>query len=66
MQDIGIPVPNDGELTFTRCDICDEAYKAHECEISNPTSAVPQAELDQQEPLLLLCSPCREVLGVLH
>ena len=61
MQDIWIPTPS-GPLVFSRCDICGKRYKAPGSEINNPTSAIPEEELKEQVPLLLLCHSCREKL----
>jgi len=64
MEDLWVPVPTGVKLTFSRCDICEKPYEAHESEISNPTSAISEEELKQQVPLLLLCDSCREELEV--
>jgi hypothetical protein len=64
MEGIWVPTPIKAKSTFSRCDICEKPYLAHENEISNPTSAVSEEELNQQIPLLLLCDSCREELEV--
>jgi hypothetical protein len=53
------------KVDISRCDISEKPYEAYESEISNPTSAISEDELEQQVPLLLLCDPCREELEVL-
>ncbi len=62
MEDIWVPPQAESKLTFSQCDISEKPYEAYESEISNPTSAISEDELEQQVPLLLLCDPCREEL----
>ena len=62
MEDIWVPPQSEVKMTFSRCDICEKPYEAYESEISNPTSAISEDELEQQVPLLLLCEPCGEEL----
>jgi hypothetical protein len=50
------------KMIFSRCDICEKAYEAPETEIYSPTSAVPEEELEQREPLLVICDSCRQEL----
>jgi hypothetical protein len=38
------------KMIFSLCDICEKAYEAPETEIYDPTSAVAEEELEQQEP----------------
>jgi uncharacterized CHY-type Zn-finger protein len=66
MQYDSVPFPTDVKVLFSRCDICEKSYDADESEINNPTSAISEEELQQQEPLLLLCNSCRQELEVLH
>jgi uncharacterized CHY-type Zn-finger protein len=63
MEDIWVPTPS-SPLVFSRCDLCEKHYEAHESEMTNPTSAISEEELEQQVPLLLLCDSCREKLEV--
>ena len=62
IEDIWVPPQSEVKMTFSRCDICEKPYEAYESEISNPTSAISEDELERQVPLLLLCEPCREEL----
>jgi uncharacterized CHY-type Zn-finger protein len=62
MQDHNVPFPTDVKVIFSRCDICEKPYEAPESEINNPTSAISEEELEQREPLLLLCDSCRREL----
>ena len=48
------------KMIFSRCD--KKAYEAPETEIYNPTSAVAGEELEQREPLLVICVSCRQEL----
>ena len=64
MQNDKVPFPMDIKIIFSRCDICEKTYEAPETEINNPTSAISEEELEQQEPLLLLCDSCRQELEV--
>ncbi len=65
MEDIWVPPQAESKLTFSRCEISEKPYEAYESEISNPTSAISEDELEHKVPLLLLCDPCREELEVL-
>jgi len=60
MEDTILPVPTDVKLAFSRYDIFEKSYDEYETKISNPTSAVSEEELQQQEPLLLLCESCSQ------
>ena len=64
MEDIWVPPQAEAKSTFSRCDICEKSYEAYESEISNPTSAISEDELEQQVPLLLLCDSCRGELEI--
>jgi hypothetical protein len=64
VEDLWVSTPTEPKLTFSRCGICEKPYEAYESEISNPTSAISEDELEQQVPLLLLYDPCREQLEV--
>ena len=50
------------KMIFSRCDICEKAYEAPGTEIYDPTSAVAEEELEQREPLLVICVSCRHEL----
>ena len=45
MKDRGVPNATDAKLSFLRCDICGKSYNSDETKMSNPTSAVPEEEL---------------------
>lgn len=50
------------KMIFSRCDICEKGIRGPETEIYNPTSAVAGEELEQREPLLVICVSCRQEL----
>jgi hypothetical protein len=64
VKDRRVPNLTDAKLSFLQCDICGKPYNSDETKLSYPTSAVPEEELQQQEPILLLCDPCRQELDV--
>jgi len=55
VKDRRVPNPTDAKLSFLQCDICGKPYNSDETKLSYPTSAVPEEELQHQEPILLLC-----------
>jgi hypothetical protein len=64
MRNHKIQFPINVKIIFSQCDICEKAYETPESEINNTTSAIPEEELEQREPLLLLCDSCRQVLEI--
>jgi len=62
--DVWAPTSAREKSVFSHCDLCEKPYLAQESEISNPTSAVSEEELNQQIPLLLIRDSCREELEV--
>ncbi len=67
MQNESVPFAIDEKVkVFSRCDICEKSYDAYESEISNPTSAISEEELQLQQPLLLLCGSCRQELEIVN
>jgi hypothetical protein len=64
MRNNKVQFPVNIKIIFSRCDICERGYEAPENETNNPTSAIPEEELEQWEPLLLLCDSCRQELEV--
>lgn len=65
MEDISDQIPTGIKLVFSRCDICEKPYDEDETKIGNATREHSEEDLQQQEPILLLCDLCRQDLDIL-
>ena len=64
MQDTSGQIPTGIKLVFSRCDICEKEYGEEEIKLKNAMGEYSE-DSEGNEPLLLLCDPCREGLEVL-